>query len=802
MSVIWYKVWSDLWDNKIRTILAVLSIAAGVFAVGAIFGMVDQLMVGMDTAHRAVNPSHLRLVLADYISRDTANRLEHIDGVEAIELLEQTTVRYKLSSDPEAEWRSSTVSLREDYDDPTYEVLQLKAGEWPDKRRVAVERLTSQYFGMDIGDHLIFETKGSNRVLPVVGVVRDSFVPPPQFGGPAAFYVGEQGLERFDIPQGEFGQLLIRVTPYSPELARQVASEIKNRLAKEGIDVGVTFYQDPDKHWGRPFVTGLNLVLQLLAVLSLFMSVVLIVNTLTALITQQTYQIGIIKAVGGTTGEIIKIYLAGVLVYGLLALLMALPLGALLAFGLTQWFLNLFNIDYEVFQVSTRALVLQVIAAIIAPLLAALWPVLQGATVTVRQAIASYGLGSDFGHNPFDRLVERLGQRWLPGPYAVAWGNMFRHKGRLILTQFGLTTAGVMFLVIMSQSASIKLTLDNYLDRRKYDVEITFQNNQRIDRVARLAHWFDAVEEAQVWFRQPASILKEGQRAREAGVGAFMYGIPVENQIFQPLMVAGRWLRPGDGRVIVISEGTARDNDIQVGDTVTVDLGKLGSKADWQVVGLFQVVLGGGFSVDPIYAPQQAVFAATTKHNVGDSLYIRLSDPARDSGESMVVELQNLFARRKLAVMQTDTTQQFREAIGRQFGITTNMLFALALIVALVGGIGLMGSLSISVVERTKEIGVMRAIGARTRTIMGMFVMEGLLQGLFSWVVAVPSSFVLGRPLTRALGEALEVKLDYQYSVEAVMYWFVAILMISALASVLPARAATQISVRDSLAYA
>ena len=48
MSVIWHKVWFDLWSNKIRTMLAVLSIAVGVFAIGAVFGMVDQLLSGMD----------------------------------------------------------------------------------------------------------------------------------------------------------------------------------------------------------------------------------------------------------------------------------------------------------------------------------------------------------------------------------------------------------------------------------------------------------------------------------------------------------------------------------------------------------------------------------------------------------------------------------------------------------------------------------------------------------------------------------------------------------------------------------
>jgi putative ABC transport system permease protein len=113
-----------------------------------------------------------------------------------------------------------------------------------------------------------------------------------------------------------------------------------------------------------------------------------------------------------------------------------------------------------------------------------------------------------------------------------------------------------------------------------------------------------------------------------------------------------------------------------------------------------------------------------------------------------------------------------------------------------------MGSLSISVVERTREIGVMRAIGAQSGTMMGMFVMEGVLQGLLSWAMAVPISFVIGKPMANALGQAIfEANLDYTYNFEAVVIWLVIMLMISTLASILPARNATVISVRESLAY-
>ncbi|MBI1881946.1 MAG: FtsX-like permease family protein, partial [Chloroflexi bacterium] len=206
--------------------------------------------------------------------------------------------------------------------------------------------------GIDIGDEVIFELDRTDRALPITGKIRHGLVEPPQFGGDAVFFTDAQGLERFNIPEGEFNGLLVRVTPYSAEFAREIASEIKDRLGKEEVGVAFTFYQDPEEHFGRIFVEGLTLVLQILAVISLMMSVILVTNTMTALITQQINQIGMIKAIGGTTWVILKIYLATVLIYGLLAFVISLPLGALIAFSITQWFLNLFNITtrYSKFQ--------------------------------------------------------------------------------------------------------------------------------------------------------------------------------------------------------------------------------------------------------------------------------------------------------------------------------------------------------------------------------------------------------------------------------------------------------------------
>jgi putative ABC transport system permease protein len=488
----------------------------------------------------------------------------------------------------------------------------------------------------------------------------------------------------------------------------------------------------------------------------------------------------------------------------LLALLISLPLGVFVAFGFTQWFLGIFNIDYETFQFSNRAIIYQVVAALIAPLIAALWPVLQGATITVREAIASYGLGSGrSGSSWFDRALEKIGGVFLPSHYALALSNIFRSKDRLALTQLVLVTAGAMFLIIMSLSTSITLTLDGEFERRSYDVAIRFDDRERVDRVLTMAQSLDGIEKAEAWFSQPATILREGQRTKEAGLGANLNGVP-EGSMYKPLIVAGRWLQPGDEHkpVIVMNRETADDNHIQIGDMVTLDLGELGDD-EWQVIGLYQeIVVGYGFSTDAVYAPQQAVFKATKKHNRAGLLFVRTHFHDKDYVDAVADQLKDLYEARNLDIEYSQAIYEERQQAESQFAVTIYTLLALAVIVALVGGIGLMGSLSISVVERTREIGVMRAIGARSGRLMSMFVMEGVLQGLFSWALAVPISFALAQPMANALGQAMfETNLDFAYDYEAVIIWLVVILMISTLASILPARNATVISVRESLAY-
>jgi putative ABC transport system permease protein len=802
MSVIWKKVWFDLWHNKSRTMLAILSISAGVFAIGAIFGMVDQLLSGMDKAHQEVTPSHINIILRNGITEEVVEDLRTIPGIVDIDPVNQLSIQYKIK--PDDEWELGTLVQRSNYDEQIYDIVVLKEGNWPSNSKIGIERLSSQYYNPSIGDSIIFKVQGEEKEYQINGLIRHPFVQPPPFGGQAHFFTDSAGLEEFGIPTGFFGQLLIQVNPYSLEFAQEIAGEIRSQLANQGYGVLVSLYQEPDRHWGRMFVEGITLVLQIMALVSLFMSVVLVMNTFTALITQQTDQIGVIKSIGGRRFTIIRIYIVGVLIYGFFSLLIALPSSAAFSYLMSRWFLNLFNIDLPILQISSRAILFQLGSAILAPVIAALWPILKGASISVREAISTYGLGGDFGTNRFDRFIDRFGSSFLPTVYAAALGNLFRRKERLVLTLTVLITSGVMFLVVMSLIASTNLTLDNEMARQGYDVRIGFSANQSITEVVNITNQVPGVQVVEMWNSRNATILRSGERLQDsAGLGAQLLGIPNESEMYKPIIIDGRWIQINDTRVVVMSHETASKNSIAVGDRITLDLGELGAD-EWDVIGLYRVIYGSGFVVEPIYAPLNEVANVTNQINQGTQVLVMGAVTNLEEETEFADLLKSKYEEAGLNIDFYTTSARLDQRVyaDNQFASLISMLLSLAMLTATVGGIGLAGSLGISVVERTREIGVLRSIGARSPTIMKLFIMEGIIQGIISFLIAIPVSFILAQPLARTLGQTmLEVDLDFAFHYPSILIWLLIMIVIAVLASIGPAKKATTISVRKALAY-
>jgi putative ABC transport system permease protein len=155
-----------------------------------------------------------------------------------------------------------------------------------------------------------------------------------------------------------------------------------------------------------------------------------------------------------------------------------------------------------------------------------------------------------------------------------------------------------------------------------------------------------------------------------------------------------------------------------------------------------------------------------------------------------------------MKVNSTSTTADIRQTIMMQFNMLIVLIMVMCILLAVVGGLGLMATMSLNVLERTREIGVMRAIGASDGAITRLVISEGILIGLMSFAIGAALAFPLGKLLSDMIGaQFLHSPLSYTFSMVGLLIWFGLVTLIAVLASLLPARNATRLSVRETLAY-
>jgi putative ABC transport system permease protein len=521
----------------------------------------------------------------------------------------------------------------------------------------------------------------------------------------------------------------------------------------------------------------------------------LVINTVNAIVAQQVPQIGVMKAIGGSTRQMLVLYLSGVLAYGLIALLLAVPLAALASNAITGAMLNLMAIPPDpALRFSRQAVTQQAIIALLVPLLAALWPIFAGVRITVRQAISSYGIGGSFGKGLLDRLLSRL--RFLPRRASLTIRNTFRRKGRVVLTEITLIMAGVVFIMVLSSAASFTYTLNYVLDSLGLRVLVNFQRPYRVDEIMAVINVQPKIDRAEMQFLQPSTAFRQAEA--DKGEDVFVSAVQPDSALMKLLVTAGRWLVPADEHAVVLNRDRAEKLGVTVGDKVWLGLEGADHKSEWTVVG---IVFDLSLLQRKVYVPLEVY--QREMGLVGRSSSVWATTLPDNEATQLLMEkaLRDTFNARGLRVSGTETQAQDRTNLENRFGIITKMLMVMSILIAAVGAIGLAGTLSINVLERRREIGVMRAIGASSFTIAGIFIGEGLLLGLIAWVIAIPLSVPVGQAFSKVIGQVISFDIIFQFSWNGALTWLVIIVVLSVLGSLLPAIRATRVSVRESLAY-
>lgn len=788
----WTKVRRDLLAHKTRTVLVVLSIAVGIFAVAVMMGGRAILVRSLDTDFPATLPATVTYLTSDF-DESLVRAVEREPDVAAAEGRRMISMSYRHEG---GEWNNLTLYAFKDYADVGVSRLDPPSnGRWPERGELLIETGSVDFSGLGPGDEIVLETSGRKRpTLKVTGSVHDLNAALPMMTGRSVGYVSWDTLADLEEPTA-FNQLDVRAAGQLTTLseASALGAQLRDEVIEPaGIFVVRLMAHEPGLQAIADIFRAISLLLVLVGLLTLVLSAFLVVNTISSLVAQQTRQLGVMKAIGARRGQLAAMYLLMVLVYGLLALLLAIPLGQ----AATRWFVDfgagILNFLVRDYATPSTIVAIQLAVGLLVPLLAASVPVLIGMRMPVREALySSSGGGPTFGETWFDRLLGRV--RGVSRPVALALRNTFLRKGRLALTLVTLTLAAGVFMSVASVRSSILLTADKVGQHRTMDIWADVYPPKTLSEVRLATARVPGVVDVEGWIARPTIRVRPD---RTESPVLYLEGLPPDSKYFHPEIEEGRWLKPGDGNAIVIDAAfTESDPDITVGSLVTLKI--RGQDETFRVVGLARGDLLNKFAyVDHAYLDQQL--------NAGglvETLMVGTIDHDAESQTRVARQLTEVFADRGMRITSTITQKTLQRTISDSLNIIVVFLVIMAGLLTAVGGIGLSGTMSINVLESTREIGVMRAIGASNASIYQIFIAEAVVVGLVSWVFGVVVSVPLSLMLTSALGAALEFALSFAYSFEGVIAWLLFVVVLSVAASLLPAYRAARVSVAEAIAY-
>jgi len=790
----WKKVWADFWGNKSRTILTIITIAVGTFAVGFTSNLGQYMSESMESDFLSTNPSEAE-VYASPLDDDRVKIAREMPGVNAVEG-RSTTSANLISSDGKK--ISIAFTAVENPLDLTVNMLKPAEGEFsipPLYEKEALLDSSAASLGYKPGDTLVIELDdGKRRELRLGGYLHNATGFPYNLAEQVTAFVTPDTMVWLGGSRG-YNMLAVSVAenPTDAEHVTEVAQAVADRLERSGATVYFVNVYQPGHHFAYSIAQGMFFILGALGWLTVLLSCFLIANTITALMTQQTRQIGIMKATGGDTLQILVMYLVLILSFGLLALAIAIPLanGAAqnIGAGMAAW-LNFFPSPYRGYPAT---LMQQAIVALVVPILAAMWPVYNSVRITVREAVSDYGIGRSV--KPKDKPVGK-GALIIPRPIRLSLRNAVRRKARLALTLFTLVLAGAVFIGIYNLWASFDKVINDIQGYFLADINISFNRSYRFDKVAAMAESIPGVSSVEGWLEYPGTLISDEE---EAGTQILFVAPPSNSTMIDPIITSGRWLTTGDENAIVIGNHLLNIfPDLKVGDVLTIKID--GKETTWNIIGTYSIT--GNVSPPLLYVNYEYISRLI---NQPDQVYsLRVITNSHDSVTQKKVndQLQALFEKRGVQISSTQLGSDFIQNQKAQTDIFVYFMLVMAGLIAVVGGLGLMGMMSINVLERTREIGVMRAIGASNSDIQGIVIVEGMVIGLISWIISIVLSIPITAVLTTGVGLAiLTAPMPAVYGISGIIAWLIGTLLIAALASALPAHRASSLTVRDTLAY-
>lgn len=802
LSPRWKKVLRDLQAARGRMAMVVIAIAVSIFGVRTILSAYTVLTREVSRNYLGTNPASAFLEM-DRVDDSVVEAVKEQPDIVDAEATSWVMARVEVQPN---EWRPLLLFVVKDFDTLRINKFRPEAGLWPPPAQtMLLEREALKFIKANVEDVINVQTpNGQKKEVLVSGSTHDPSLAPAWQEEMAYGYVTPETLAWL----GEEDTMhILKVVVKDQELGRAPIEATVGNLAQwlkeQGYMVDEIRIPPPLLH---PHQTQMNTVLLTLLIFSLMalaLSAILTATIIGGMLAQQIRQIGIMKAIGARSIQITSLYLVLIVVQGLAAVTIGTPLGVLAGRGFSRIIAQVLNLNLYSESIPVWIFVVQVLMGTLVPLLVALGPIQRTTRITVRETLNDYGTTREsFGSRGLDGWLGKI--RGIDNTLILALRNTFRRRGRLILTLGLLAAAGGMFMTGINIRTAWDRFLADAAAMRHYDLEIRLNGPQPEEKVLATIASLPGVQKVEPWNLMPVAVsrpdgLEVVHTYPDGGHGSLtLRSAPPDSKFVESIVWSGRWLQAGDvdGAVLNHNAATFFPN-VKVGDTLHLTVHD--RAVAFRVVGIVQQNL----TPAAVYVTSD-VFAKATGLPVQsvNGVRIRLNAPDAESINAVSGQVERALAAENISLNVVLSETMLEGATSGHVYIFIYSLITVSVVMAVVGALGMMSSMGTSVVERTREFGVMRAIGARSHTVLRNVISEGLFIGLMSWVVAIlislPLSYVIGYIIGKS---SFFVPLSLIVAPQALGVWLLIIVIGSIGASAYPAWQASRLTIRETLAY-
>ncbi|MFH1084424.1 MAG: ABC transporter permease, partial [Chloroflexota bacterium] len=443
------KVWRDLTRRRVRSALTVLGIAVGVAGLVAIVSTARELTRAQRALYASTSQADITF-WAWNAQAALAPLLEADPRIAAVELRVTYTTRWRVGD----RWRDmELIGLDGPPRVNRFDILQ---GRMPLAGELLLDVSAARDLRLEPGAVVALrDPTGREREVRLSGISQSPGHLSSTLTNLDVGYVPAPTLRRLlDLP----GSNQVLIALYDPTDAQRVAERVQRLFQRQRLQAGAPEIRTPDQFPGKRELDALIVVMFLFSGLGLVLSSTLVLNTLSASVAEQSDEIAVLKALGGTRRLVLALYLAEALAYGLVGTALGVGLGALLGWRLLAWIASLGNATVS-FRLAPEGLALGVGVGLAVSLMGGWLPARQAARASVREALASYGIRSDYGQGWLDRRLKRL--RGLPPLAAMALRNLSRRPARTAMTLLVIALATAGFLGALATRDAVNTAIED-----------------------------------------------------------------------------------------------------------------------------------------------------------------------------------------------------------------------------------------------------------------------------------------------------------------------------------------------------